>query len=154
MLSSLSTSCHSLRQYHPQERAILFRAMNHALAQPRPGRATSPSTGHEPCVYDIPPTTFPPSTRQWRVEGGKREKRHIEIGLTPYPMLCSPSRAYVVHSRCILYQCMQFLRFYAITAHDTPKAVPTAARIADARFHRNFISLVLFSLVIFSTDFH
>ena len=46
------------------------------------------------------------------------------------------------------YQCMQFLRFYAITAHDTPKAVPTAANIAEARFHRNFISLVLFSLVI------
>ena len=38
--------------------------------------------------------------------------------------------------------------FYAITAHDTPNAVPTAASIADARFHRNFISLVLFSLVI------
>ena len=47
-----------------------------------------------------------------------------------------------------LYQCMQFLRFYAITAHDTPKAVPTAANIAEARFHRNFIILVLFSLVI------
>ena len=46
----------------------------------------------------------------------------------------------------------EFLRFYAIAAHDTPKAVPTAARIADARFHRNFIILVLFSLVIFSTD--
>ena len=94
------------------------------------------------------PNNLPPSTRGWRVEGGKREKRHIEIGLTPYPMLCSPFRAYVVHSRYILYQCMQFLRFYAITAHDTPKAVPTAARIADARFHRNFIILVLFSLVI------
>ena len=40
-----------------------------------------------------------------------------------------------------------FCLVYA-TAQLTPSAVPTAARIADARFHRNFISLDLFSLVI------
>ena len=44
------------------------------------------------------------------------------------------------------------------TAHDTPKAAPTAANIADARFHKNFIILDLFSWVIFpqilSTDYH
>ena len=44
------------------------------------------------------------------------------------------------------------------TAHDTPKAAPTAANIADARFHKNFIILDLFSWVIFphilSTDSH
>ena len=34
------------------------------------------------------------------------------------------------------------------TAHDTPKAVPTAARMADARFHKNLIILDLFSFVI------
>ena len=43
---------------------------------------------------------------------------------------------------------LSFCQSYAITAHDTPSAVPTAANIAEARFHRNFISLVLFSLVI------
>ena len=36
------------------------------------------------------------------------------------------------------------------TAQDTPSAAPTAANIADARFHKNFIILDLFSLVIFS----
>ena len=41
-----------------------------------------------------------------------------------------------------------FNEFYA-TAQLTPKAVPTAANIAEARFHRNLISLDLFSLVIF-----
>ena len=40
-----------------------------------------------------------------------------------------------------------FNEFYA-TAQLTPKAVPTAANIAEARFHRNLISLDLFSLVI------
>ena len=40
-----------------------------------------------------------------------------------------------------------YVRFYA-TAQLTPSAVPAAARIADARFHKNLISLVLFSLVI------
>ena len=39
------------------------------------------------------------------------------------------------------------LEIYA-TAQLTPSAVPTAARIADARFHKNLINLVLFSLVI------
>ena len=34
------------------------------------------------------------------------------------------------------------------TAHDTPKAVPIAANTAEARFHRNLISLDLFSCVI------
>ena len=34
------------------------------------------------------------------------------------------------------------------TAQDTPRAVPIAANTAEARFHRNFISLDLFSLVI------
>ena len=34
------------------------------------------------------------------------------------------------------------------TAHDTPKAVPIAANTAEARFHRNLISLDLFSFVI------
>ncbi len=41
-----------------------------------------------------------------------------------------------------------FFFFYAITAHDTPRAVPIAARMADARFHRNLINLDLFSCVI------
>ena len=40
-----------------------------------------------------------------------------------------------------------YVRCYA-TAQLTPSAVPAAARIADARFHKNLISLVLFSLVI------
>ena len=40
-----------------------------------------------------------------------------------------------------------WLEIYA-TAQLTPSAVPMAARIADARFHKNLISLVLFSLVI------
>ena len=40
-----------------------------------------------------------------------------------------------------------FNEFYA-TAQLTPKAVPTAANIAEVRFHRNLISLDLFSLVI------
>ena len=31
------------------------------------------------------------------------------------------------------------------TAHDTPNAVPIAANTAEARFHRNLISLDLFS---------
>ena len=44
-------------------------------------------------------------------------------------------------------QWLLFLRIYA-TAQLTPSAVPTAARIADARFHKNLINLVLFSLVI------
>ena len=44
-------------------------------------------------------------------------------------------------------QSLSHLRIYA-TAQLTPSAVPTAARIADARFHKNRISLVLFSLVI------
>ena len=44
-------------------------------------------------------------------------------------------------------QSLSHLRIYA-TAQLTPSAVPTAARIADARFHKNLISLVLFSLVI------
>ena len=35
------------------------------------------------------------------------------------------------------------------TAHDTPKAVPIAANTAEARFHRNLISLDLFYIVIF-----
>ena len=35
------------------------------------------------------------------------------------------------------------------TAQDTPSAAPTAANIADARFHKNFIILDLFSCVIF-----
>ena len=34
------------------------------------------------------------------------------------------------------------------TAQDIPNAVPTAARIADARFHKNLIILDLFSCVI------
>ena len=34
------------------------------------------------------------------------------------------------------------------TAHDIPNAVPTAANIADARFHINLIILDLFSCVI------
>ena len=34
------------------------------------------------------------------------------------------------------------------TAQDTPSAAPTAANIADARFHKNFIILDLFSCVI------
>ena len=41
-----------------------------------------------------------------------------------------------------------FSFFFYATAQLTPNAVPTAARIADARFHRNFINLDLFSLVI------
>ena len=45
-------------------------------------------------------------------------------------------------------QSLSHLRIYA-TAQLTPSAVPTAARIADARFHIKRISLVLFSLVIF-----
>ena len=44
-------------------------------------------------------------------------------------------------------QSLSHLRIYA-TAQLTPSAVPTAARIADARFHKNLINLVLFSLVI------
>ena len=44
--------------------------------------------------------------------------------------------------------CLSFHRFagcsYA-TAQLIPNAVPTAARIADARFHKKRISLVLFS---------
>ena len=40
---------------------------------------------------------------------------------------------------------LSFCQSYAITAHDTPSAVPTAANIAEARFHRNLISLDLFS---------
>ena len=40
-----------------------------------------------------------------------------------------------------------FFILYA-TAQLTPSAVPTAANSAEARFHRNFISLDLFSLVI------
>ena len=36
------------------------------------------------------------------------------------------------------------LKSYA-TAQLTPSAVPTAARIADARFHKNLINLDLFS---------
>ena len=43
--------------------------------------------------------------------------------------------------------CLKVYRIYA-TAQLTPSAVPTAARIADARFHKNLINLVLFSLVI------
>ena len=39
-----------------------------------------------------------------------------------------------------------FLRY--ATAQLMPSAVPTAANIAEARFHRNFISLDLFSCVI------
>ena len=39
--------------------------------------------------------------------------------------------------------------FCYATAQLTPRAVPTAANIAEARFHRNLISLDLFSLVIF-----
>ena len=38
--------------------------------------------------------------------------------------------------------------FYA-TAQLIPNAVPTAARIADAKFHKNLINLDLFSLVMF-----
>ena len=41
--------------------------------------------------------------------------------------------------------CLKVYRIYA-TAQLTPSAVPTAARIADARFHKNFINLDLFSL--------
>ena len=37
-----------------------------------------------------------------------------------------------------------FFILYA-TAQLTPSAVPTAARIADARFHKNLINLDLFS---------
>ena len=37
-----------------------------------------------------------------------------------------------------------FFILYA-TAQLMPSAVPTAANIAEARFHRNFISLDLFS---------
>ena len=37
------------------------------------------------------------------------------------------------------------LLFFYDTAQLTPSAVPTAARIADARFHKNFINLDLFS---------
>ena len=40
------------------------------------------------------------------------------------------------------------------TAHDTPKAVPTAARMADARFHKNLIILDLFSFVIIFQSFN
>ena len=39
-----------------------------------------------------------------------------------------------------------FLRY--ATAQLMPSAVPTAARMADARFHMNLINLDLFSLVI------
>ena len=56
---------------------------------------------------------------------------------------------------CILFAegDFDFLRHGAITdsyatAQLTPSAVPTAARIADARFHKNLINLDLFSLVI------
>ena len=40
------------------------------------------------------------------------------------------------------------LFFYYATAQLIPNAVPTAARIADPKFHKKRISLVLFSLVI------
>ena len=40
------------------------------------------------------------------------------------------------------------VKIYA-TAQLTPRAVPIAASTAEARFHRNLISLDLFSLVIF-----
>ena len=52
-------------------------------------------TGREPCVWGIyqqPPP--PPPTRQRRVGGGGG-KRHVEIGLTPYPVLCRPFRAWL-----------------------------------------------------------
>ena len=39
------------------------------------------------------------------------------------------------------------VKIYA-TAQLTPRAVPIAANTAEARFHRNFISLALFSFVI------
>ena len=54
--------------------------------------------------------------------------------------------------RCLISETPTFffLLFFTshATAHDTPKAVPTAARMADARFHKNFINLDLFSFVI------
>ena len=63
----------------------------HNIAQPSPeGAAYNIAQGMSP-VYDIPQHPPSPSTRQRRVDG--EGKRHIEIGLTPYPMLCRPSRA-------------------------------------------------------------
>ena len=67
----------------------------HNIAQLSPQRATSHSTGHAPCPHPISPPPPSPSTRQRRVEG--EGKRHLEIGLTPYPELCRPSRA--IHLR-------------------------------------------------------
>ena len=54
--------------------------------------------------------------------------------------------------RCHISMTPTFFFYYFFTshatAHDTPKAVPTAARIADNRFHKNLIILDLFSCVI------
>ena len=41
-----------------------------------------------------------------------------------------------------------FFYFLYATAQLMPSAVPTAARMADARFHMNLINLDLFSCVI------
>ena len=46
-----------------------------------------------------------------------------------------------------LFLFISVVKIYA-TAQLTPRAVPIAANTAEARFHRNFISLALFSFVI------